>query len=62
MIDESLLGSSDACELLEIDRGTLIRWIQTGKITPVGQIGRGRTYVFRRAEIEQARVHKKPAA
>lgn len=34
----SYIGSSEVCERLKIDRGTLTRWIQLGKITPAGKL------------------------
>jgi predicted site-specific integrase-resolvase len=32
------IGSSDVCERLGIDRGTLTHWIQAGKIKPAGKL------------------------
>jgi len=32
------IGSSDVCERLGIDRGTLTHWIQAGKIKPSGKL------------------------
>lgn len=32
------IGSADVCKRLGIDRGTLTRWIQLGRIKPAGKL------------------------
>ena len=46
----NLLSSREACERLAIDRSTLTRWVQSGRITAL----RAQPYVFTEAEVEQA--------
>lgn len=48
----NLLSSREACERLAIDRSTLTRWVQSGRITAL----RTQPYVF--TEDEVARVLK----
>ena len=52
-----LLSSADACAALDIDRSTLTRWVQSGKVTPVKKLG-GRTgaYVFTSTEIDRVKA------
>jgi predicted site-specific integrase-resolvase len=42
MAQPHLIGAADACDRLDIDRATLSRWVEAGKITPA-LTGRGRT-------------------
>lgn len=46
----TLLSSREACERLAIDRSTLTRWVQSGRITAL----RTAPYVFTEAEVEKA--------
>lgn len=49
-----LIGSAEMCEALGIDRGTLVRRIAAGKISPVQKLpGVTGAYVFTRAEMER---------
>ncbi len=52
--DDEFIGSAEACEILGIDRGTLVRRIAAGKIAYVfkGPGLRG-PYMFTRSEIER---------
>ncbi len=52
-----LLSSADACAALGIDRSTLTRWVQSGKVTPAQKLG-GRTgaYLFTSAEIDRVKA------
>lgn len=52
-----LIGTKEASRILGMAASsTLSRWVQIGKITPVGKLG-GRTgsYVFTRSQIEAYR-------
>lgn len=55
------IGSTEVCKRLGIDRGTLTRWIQLGRITPSGKLpGVSGAYLWDPAYIDQvvaARVH-----
>jgi predicted site-specific integrase-resolvase len=52
-----LLGSAEVCERIGIDRSTLIRWIQLGRIAYVQKIpGPKGAYLFDRVEVERARA------
>ena len=47
-----LIGSAEACEILNIDRGTLVRRIAAGKLTAVRKMpGQTGAYVFELAEV-----------
>lgn len=38
MTNTTLIGSAKACEVLDIDRSTLSRWVKAGTITPKHQL------------------------
>jgi excisionase family DNA binding protein len=63
MTDRSLIGSAEACEILGIDRSTLTRWVDKGRILPVhknpGQTG---SYIFQRTEVERLKDQAKAAS
>lgn len=51
----NLLGASEACERIGIDRSTLTRWIQAGRITAAQKLpGPKGVYLFEPAEVERA--------
>jgi len=52
-----LLNSAEACERLNaIDRSTLSRWVQIGRITPVQKLpGLRGAFLFDPAEVERVR-------
>lgn len=52
-----LLGTKEASEILGMGApSTLSRWVQIGKITPIGKLaGRTGSYVFTREQIEAYR-------
>ena len=53
MTDAQLIGSAEACALLNIDRSTLTRWIAAGKLAPASKMpGSNGAFVFARAVIE----------
>ena len=57
MGNDVLIGSAEACEMLGIDRATLVRRIAAGKIKALTKMPGARgPYVFELAEIERART------
>jgi predicted site-specific integrase-resolvase len=51
-----LIGSSESCRILEIDKSTLSRWVADGVITPASKMpGRNGAYVFHRRDVEALR-------
>jgi excisionase family DNA binding protein len=47
-----LIGSRKACEILGIDRSTLSRWVDRGKLTPAVQLeGPRGAMLFDRADV-----------
>lgn len=57
MTNVDLIGSAETCRLLgDIDRSTLSRWVQLGRLTPVMQLpsknGKG-AFLFDRAVVEE---------
>ncbi|WP_165962843.1 helix-turn-helix domain-containing protein [Occultella glacieicola] len=47
-----LIGSKEACRLLDVDRATLVRRVWDGTLTPVTKMpGKNGAYVFARADI-----------
>jgi predicted site-specific integrase-resolvase len=62
MRNADLIGSAEACEILGIDRATLVRWIAASKIAKVTKMpGQTGAYVFERAEIERAAAEQPKA-
>lgn len=47
-----LIGTADAAKLLGMSRNGINERVNRGTLTPVGVIGKRRTRVFDRAEIE----------
>lgn len=53
MHTENLIGSAEACRILDVDRSTLTRWVAGGRITPAVKLPkRNGAYLFDRADIE----------
>lgn len=51
------LGSAEVCERIGIDRSTLTRWIQLGRIAYVQKLaGPKGAYLFDPVEVERARL------
>jgi hypothetical protein len=50
--DDEFIGSSEACDILHVDRGTLVRRIAAGKLRyEYKSPGLRGPYVFRRGEV-----------
>lgn len=48
----NLIGSKRACEILEVDRATLVRMVRDGRLEPVSKMeGRNGAYVFDPAAV-----------
>lgn len=53
---QDLIPSAEACDILNIDRSTLSRWVSAGKIAPALKInGRTQPMFFERADVEALR-------
>lgn len=39
--EPKLIGSKDVCDLLDINRSTLVRWIADKKVAPAGRLSTG---------------------
>ena len=63
MRNDDLIGSAEACELLGgINRGTLVRWIASGKINTVTKMPGARgAYVFTLAEVQRVAAERRAA-
>lgn len=49
-----LIGSTEACRILGIERSTLVRWVQMKWLKPASKLpGPNGAYLYRRAEIER---------
>ena len=58
-----LVGSDEASRICGVHRATFLRWAEAGDITPVHQLPGGNgAYLFRRADVEQLRDERRPAA
>lgn len=49
---DELVGTAEAARILGLTRGGLNRRVSLGQLIPAGRIGKRRTNVYRRAEIE----------
>jgi excisionase family DNA binding protein len=50
---DELMGAADVCDLLAIDRSTLARWAQSGKLPPALKMpGVRGAYLFHRRDVE----------
>ena len=47
-----LLGTKEVAEIMGTNRTTINRWVDSGRIKPVGSVGKRGIRVFDRAEIE----------
>ncbi len=47
------LVTAEVCKLLNIDRTTVTRWVQAGKLTPARKLpGVSGAYLYKRADID----------
>lgn len=54
-----LIGSSEACRILRVDKSTLSRKVADGTLTPASKMpGRNGAYVFHRRDIERLRERR----
>lgn len=52
-MEDTIIGSKEACTILDIDRATLSRWVAAGKITPAAKLpAKNGAFMFHRADIE----------
>jgi excisionase family DNA binding protein len=60
---DDLIGTSEAAELLDLDRSTFSRWVQVGRLHPVTKLpGVTGAFLFRRSDIEALRELPKRAS
>lgn len=50
---DNLIGTTEAAVKFDIDRSTIVRWAQTGKLTPAQRVGASGAYLFRESDIEK---------
>lgn len=48
-----LVSTTEAATKYGIDRSTIVRWAQTGKLLPAQRIGESGAYLFRESDIEK---------
>jgi len=52
-MQDTIIGSTEACTILKIDKATISRWVAAGRITPAGKLPRKNgAFLFNRADIE----------
>lgn len=63
---EPLVGSSEAADILGVDKATLVRWVARGRVAPVHKLPGGNgAFLFSRAVIirlAQERIARQGAA
>ena len=48
-----IIGSTEACTILVVDKSTLSRWVAAGRITPVARLPRKNgALIFNRSDID----------
>jgi predicted site-specific integrase-resolvase len=48
-----IIGSTEACTILAVDKSTLSRWVAAGRITPVARLPRKNgALIFNRSDID----------
>ena len=48
-----LIGTKEASRILDVDKATITRWVQTGRLTAAHKLtGPNGLYLFHRADIE----------
>lgn len=53
----TLIGAAETCQRIGIDRSTLTRWVQLGKIAPAMQLpGTRGAYLFRPEDVQRRRL------
>lgn len=61
-IEETTVTSATACSWLDIDRSTLTRWVQAGRITPAFKFpGKAGAFLFERSEVERLQRERETA-
>ena len=59
----ALIGSAEACRILEVHPATLLRWIDGGKISPAHKLpGKNGAYLFNRGDIEKLATERTEAS
>lgn len=50
-----LVSAAEACQMVGVDRSTLLRWAKSGRLRPAMQVGSGKTgaYLFRRSDVKR---------
>lgn len=54
MANPDIIGTTEASDLLGINRTTLFRWVVAGRVTPTSRLaGPNGAYLFHRTDIER---------
>lgn len=49
-----LIGSKDACLLLDVNRSTLTRWVEAGRLVPVTRLpGKNGAFLFKQEDVDR---------
>ena len=60
---DDLIGSKDACRILNVDRATLVRWVWAGELTPAMKLpSKNGAYLFARADIDTLAASREVAS
>lgn len=59
---DEILNTTAACEILGVERSTLNRWAQMGRVSVVKLPGQTGAYLYRRGDIEALRDSRAKAA
>jgi excisionase family DNA binding protein len=62
MPKDDLIGSTEACRILNIDKATLTRWVTSGQLNPAHKLpGKNGAYLFHRATIQNLAAQRETA-
>jgi predicted site-specific integrase-resolvase len=56
-----LIGTTEACQILSVDKSTLSRWVKFGSVAPAKRLSERGPMLFDRAAIERLAAERKTA-
>lgn len=58
-----MIGSREACKILDVDKSTLSRWVAAGRVRPAQKLpGRNGALLFHAADIDALAAARKKAS
>ena len=57
--DDDIITTSDACEIHGVNRSTITRWVQAGRLVPLKKLSSG-AYLFLRKDVLAVESRRRP--